>query len=125
MYLDPSLILGGDSYGLIDISILDSFLKKMNLRLIFLIGGEKQIMNLQSGPGQHYDTVYQAIYSLKDGEIEEIRIRSKKESYHRDIECEWETWPQENDSACAEDFGRANLPDREGRSAMALEVGAR
>jgi len=99
VYLDPSVDLGGDSYGLIDMPLLGSLLKKMNLRLIFLIGGEKIIMNLEGAPGQYYNILYHAIYSMQDGEIEEIQIRTKKGSHHHDIEYGWESLTQEDNSS--------------------------
>jgi len=89
VYLDPSVDLGANSYGLIDMPLLVSLLKKMNLRLIFLIGGEKIIMDLEGAPGQYYNILYHAIYSMKDEKIEEIQIRAKKGSHDHDIEYEW------------------------------------
>lgn len=80
VFLDPSEREKGPSAALINATVLDDWLLKNDLELIWLIGGEKQIFNSKGDVVKWLEFSY--IITVIDGEVNEQKLIREGTSYN-------------------------------------------
>jgi len=69
IFIDPSVINEGPSYGLIRKDIIDQWLEDNELLIVWLIGGEKQLFTNRAD--KFYGRlVYSGVFTLINNEVE-------------------------------------------------------
>ncbi|WP_176345203.1 hypothetical protein [Priestia aryabhattai] len=68
VFIDPSAFEPGPSYALIDLRIFEQWLTKNDLHLVWLIGGEKQLLTTVAS--EYYGRlVYSGLFTLDNGSV--------------------------------------------------------